>query len=312
MHIILDFDGTITQNDTINALSSAAVAFRQQQQQQQQKVEAQEEDWTNHWTSIVDAYVADYLAHVSGYEPLESERTDLVSELGFLDAMREAVDLPSIQRVHDSRLFAGITADQLTQAGRDASTADTGTVRLRAGFSSFLDDISGRRGWPVSIVSINWSDAWIRGVIESSPHSQGVSIFSNKVTVSGRIVPNFNLRVPTDQEPSEPSEPLEPLVSCSDKHETMKVAAELAEEQVVYIGDAMTDIMCLTNAEAGGIVMASGGPGGSSTLKALARLKKEIPHVSDSPKFSTVRTPGSLRLAWAADFDEILSSGILD
>lgn len=286
MHVVLDFDGTITQDDTISALGSVAAAFQEQQQQQ-----AQGEDWAKLWVTIVDAYMADHKAHVSGYEPAESDRPDLDSELFFLTTLREAVDLPSIHRVRDSRLFAGLTADRLIQAGRDAAAADTGAVRLRAGFSSFLDDTSKRRGWPVSIVSINWSDAWIRGVLDSSQHGQAVRIFSNKVTSSGDIVPNFDRSVPSDRESSEP------LASCHDKHETLAVAVDLDAERVVYIGDAMTDLMCLINANAGGIIMTSDGPGGSSTLKALARLGIHVPHVSGSPKFSTARIPGDVRLA---------------
>ncbi len=238
MHVILDFDGTVTVNDTVDVLAAFAVSFQQkrqrerQQQSQQQlspRAPTSDVDWDACWKAIVDNYLAEHRNHKATYELPEHARTTVAHELEYLRSLRD-VDRRSIRALRDAGLFAGLTPppELLVEAGRNAVVtvaSDTSrtteaeaeeepevetkttknavapqppgrvdVVRLRSGFSDFLDEVIHHRKWVVSVVSINWSDAWIRGVIGScngTAEGPDICVFANKITPSGAIVPNF-------------------------------------------------------------------------------------------------------------------------
>ncbi|KAJ3472784.1 hypothetical protein NLG97_g10721 [Lecanicillium saksenae] len=66
MHLIFDFDGTITTKDTINHLASAGIAA--------QKL-SRGANLQPAWDSLVQAYLADYDAYRVRYAPKEADRT---------------------------------------------------------------------------------------------------------------------------------------------------------------------------------------------------------------------------------------------
>lgn len=326
MHIILDFDGTITVDDTIDHLAALAVAF--QEEQQTTPPCAPPCSWGDRWAAIVDRYLADHRAHRAGYSPVEHARTELDDELAFLRSLR-SVDGRSIGRLQDAGLFAGMPPERLFEGGRQAvvdaakaAATDKNHVRIRPGFAAFLQEAAARRHWPVSIVSVNWSDAWIRGVLKGAREGDEtrIRVFANKVTLSGAIVPNFRRGAEDEHAP---------FASCSDKVEALEAAVaeavrtqEAADEAVVYVGDSTTDLECLVHAGrtsacgGGGIAMANGdGPATSKLIQTLERLGYSVPHVSDARSFQRSRTAeegDAPRLAWARDYNEILASAVLD
>ena len=325
MHIILDFDGTITANDTIGVLAASAVAF---QTQRDSDSGSSGVDWDARWKGVVDDYLADHQRHTASYTPAEPARTTLEHELDYLRSLRD-VDCGSIRALHDAGLFKGMAPHRLAEAGRAAVRAGgSDGVRVRPGFAAFLAEAAARRQWPVSIVSVNWSDAWIRGVVSTQTKgdervADDVRVYTNTISGSGAIVSNY-ARVGTADTAS-------PVSSCLDKLEALKVAAVDAaqlsptigvDEPVVYMGDSTTDLECLIHAGqgsrgGGGIVLADGdGPATSKLLKTLARLGYSVPHVAEAGqgRFRETKTEASNagpRLAWARDFDEIMASHIL-
>ncbi|CAK7214467.1 hypothetical protein SCUCBS95973_002156 [Sporothrix curviconia] len=354
MHVILDFDGTITVNDTVDQLANFAVAFQQAQDAQVQSARSIDDDngdnsdnggWEARWTGIVDKYLADHKEHKAGYAPTEDARTTLDHELAFLRSLH-GVDCKSIYRLREARLFAGMAPDCLYEGGRQAVERgeDGGnqdkkhTVHLRPGFAAFLKQMSAQRKWPVSIVSVNWSDSWIRGVLRAddndnnnkSEDAAGIRVFANKVTESGAIIPNF----PRQDAPANHDHDHDdnvPFASCSDKVEALEAAVAAATKSrpeqsaaVVYMGDSTTDLECLVHAGknrnggggGGGIAMANGdGPATSKLIQTLVRLGYTVPHVSEAERFQRPRSDdegNAPRLAWARDYDEIMASQILD
>ncbi|EPE06286.1 hypothetical protein F503_02414 [Ophiostoma piceae UAMH 11346] len=325
MHIILDFDGTITANDTIGVLAASAVSFQTQRDSQSGGTGV---DWDARWKRVVDDYLADHQRHTASYTPTEPSRTTLEHELDYLRSLRD-VDYGSIRALYDAGLFRGMAPHRLAEAGQVAVQAGgSDGVRVRPGFSEFLSEVATRQKWPVSIVSVNWSDAWIRGVVSTQTKgderiADDVKIYTNKISESGAIVSNYE-RVGAEDTAS-------PVSSCLDKLEALKVAAVNAaqlsatigiNEPVVYMGDSTTDLECLIHAGqgdrgGGGIVLADGdGRATSKLLKALARLGYNVPHVSETEKgrfreTKTAANDAGPRLAWARDFDEIMASQIL-
>ncbi|ERS96008.1 hypothetical protein HMPREF1624_07544 [Sporothrix schenckii ATCC 58251] len=344
MHIVLDFDGTITVHDTIDHLAAFAVEF---QEQQSRKTTSGDPGWDARWKDIVDKYLADHLDHKAAYALPEDARTTLEHELAFQRSLH-SVDCRSIQRLREARLFAGMAPahERLFAAGQKAVGADSREdkedkadrrVRVRRGFSKFLRETATRRQWPVSIVSVNWSDAWIQGVLSGGiREAEGgevgksdIRVFANKVTASGAIIPNFRRKdAPTAVGQDHEHDDNVPFASCSDKVEALEAAVAEAtadsDDAVVYMGDSTTDLECLVHAgsqstgggRGGGIAMANGdGPATSKLIQTLVRLGYEVPHVSESKPFQRPRGEeegDAPRLAWARDYEEILASKILD
>ncbi|CAK7212173.1 hypothetical protein SBRCBS47491_001382 [Sporothrix bragantina] len=341
MHVILDFDGTITVNDTVDQLANFAVAFQEAQDAEDastKRARGEDGDWEARWTGIVDKYLADHKEHKAGYTPAEDARKTLEHELEFLRSLH-GVDCKSIHRLRDARLFAGMAPDCLYEGGRqavergeDSENQDKKhTVHLRPGFAAFLEQTAAQRKWPVSIISVNWSDAWIRGVLRADDGDRkdtDIQVFANKVTDSGAIIPNFpRQNAPADLDHDHDDNV--PFASCSDKVEALEAAVAAAARSrpewsraLVYMGDSTTDLECLVHAGrnkdggGGGIAMANGdGPATSKLIQTLVRLGYAVPHVSEADRFQRPRSADegdAPRLAWARDYEEILASKILD
>ncbi len=280
MHVVLDFDGTMTQEDTIGALASYGVHL---QEQRQNTISP------NAWAEIVQKYSADYEQYATGHEPQPDARTTLEEEVAFQRGLR-GVELRSIGRVRDSGLFQGVHPSGLFLAGQDA--VRDGRVRLRHGFKEFVHIILGA-GLGVTIVSVNWSASFIRGIVGEPD----IDVIANEINEDGdvegpRAVHGAGQRGPV-------------LVTSGDKREAMKAAvAGDRDGPVLYFGDSATDLECLAAAGTG-VVMSDTSDG--KLLRVLRRLGFSVPHVSQAADKSS----GSRQLAWAEDFSEVLQAGIV-
>ncbi|OAA64957.1 Haloacid dehalogenase-like hydrolase [Cordyceps fumosorosea ARSEF 2679] len=79
MHLIFDFDGTITTADTIGPLAAAAIAA--------QKRRGGGIDLQPAWDALLRAYLADYDAYRAGFRPPEAARTT-VADRGAATGLR--------------------------------------------------------------------------------------------------------------------------------------------------------------------------------------------------------------------------------
>ncbi|KAK2071227.1 hypothetical protein P8C59_005667 [Phyllachora maydis] len=300
--LILDFDGTITRADTLSTLAAALLAARR----------SPPPPSASPWPALTAAYLAARAA-APGSPP--AQRTTLAAELAFQASLRP-VELASVARVEASGVLAGPGDAALRALGR-AAVAD-GRVCVRDGFGALVRAVTSG-GWWVAVVSVNFSGAWIRGVVGSAI-AEGTAV---PRLCANRIV-EAKLRGPLEGDGGlGAGERL--LLTADDKAWAMARLLALGEAEAeaegkrgdsgpgagegteargmcVYVGDSTTDLECLLTANKG-IAMAQGEDQGG-LMQTLRRIGLQVPHVSECE--------GQSRLAWARDFTEILQSGLLD
>lgn len=280
-HIIFDFDGTITQKDTVENIGRAAVEWRKTPQ-------GGGVDLTQEWEHIVQSYMQDLAAYDQTQLP-EEQRTTWPQERDYLRG-RRMLEETSLTRLRESGIFAGGFAaeDRLVETGR--RDRETGRTRIRDGFAEYLDKVRAR-GCIVHVVSVNWSAAYIRGVLEP----WGItSIVANEIQLDGSIA-----ALPQDSSPQGREIIGHPKVfaTSGDKLEaTSDLLNRVGGRCVGYFGDSTTDLECLDFC--GGWVMTTGG--GGSLLRSLRRLGREIPFVSESRDAQS-------HISWAHDFSEVVA-----
>jgi 2-hydroxy-3-keto-5-methylthiopentenyl-1-phosphate phosphatase len=273
MAIVFDFDGTISTRDTIAVLGAYAVSKHGQ---------------PDDWDTIVSAYSADYAKYVAEYSPQAVSRTTVEQEMAFLSGLR-SIEVESLKRVQDAGLFRDITPEEFRQLGEEA--VKKSDVQIRRGFSELLSLVR-RQSWRKAVISINWSEDFIRGCTGSD--AADLDIVANFVEYpTGRV---------RSRQPGSQDENRQPLLTSHDKHMALQSLVEpggYLPKDFIYIGDSVTDIECLLAAK--GIVIADDGD--SRLVRTLDRLGYTVPHVTTcGPDF---------KLSWARDFKEILESGIL-
>lgn len=297
--IVFDFDGTVTQQDTINVLAQFAISSRGSAYSQQEASE--------NWKRIVDPYLADYAKHKESYVPKAEDRKRLAQEPAYLESLR-TVELSSVERVVNTGFFAGLTSEQWEQFGREARrigeewnpdwNGDEGkAVRVRKGFSELVQQAKAR-GDKLGLVSVNWSRAFVEGVIE--PEDPDRSEFVKRIN---------EIRWPGGQLEGPEEMGGKVMMTSKDKlegFETMLLKEAIGESKKrrsVYFGDSVTDLECLLRADTGIVVVNEGEEEQSTLLGTLKRLGFDMPHVSEGRE--------GTKLAWARDFKEVLGNNIL-
>ncbi|KAH8675884.1 HAD-like domain-containing protein [Xylariales sp. PMI_506] len=273
MSIFLDFDGTITAQDTIGELAKFALRVR----------EAEGDDLKQEWDAVVKAYVRDYGQYVDEYHTCESDRRLPEHEVQFLREMKN-VELKSLERINGCQVFRGIPADRFRQAGRDA--VRDGVVRIRPGFREFVD-ARAARGWRIWVISVNWSAAFIEGVLDCPT----ITVIANQVREDGSVVGPETIDIGSTAE-----EPRNLTNSC-DKIDAMRAILEseaLHSKPSFYFGDSITDLECLL-AATHGVIMSD--KEDSKLLDTLGRIGKEVPHAT--------RLEPHQSLCWASNYHEI-------
>lgn len=273
MRLIFDFDGTITQKDTIGELAQAAINHRRQ---------ADGTDLQQAWDNAVQAYLADYRLYKSNFDPPESNRTEVAQERKFLAGFKAAEEA-SLSRVSKAGLFAGLQKKQLFRMGQEA--VSSGNVTIRDGFKELVS-LARERNVPVGVVSVNWSRSYIQGVIQD----EQIDVIANEVSEDGYIHgPSF----------------LESrLTTAPDKLLGLRQIIGTGHDgEVFYFGDSPTDLDCLLVDR--GIVMATDEES-SPLLKMLSRVGVQVPQVG-----SKQQGISASKIFWARDFRELLDSRIL-
>lgn len=276
LSLVLDFDGTITTQDTIGILADIGLQIQQQRGS----------DLSEAWQLILENYTRDHVDHIAAYEPPASERRTLSDELAYLRGLKE-VELRSVRRVEQSGIFRGITTSDLAQAGERARAE--GRLKLRGGFAELMDSAK-QNGWSVSVLSVNWSRSFIKGVL--SPYD--FDVVSNEIELDGSISGPDILGASSRNTI---------MTTCDDKLRALRAMVTRQESEstrgLVYFGDSTTDIECLL--EARGVVISTDSE--SSLMKALRRVGHHVPR--------TQGYCGSSRIIWASAFEEILQSRFL-
>jgi 2-hydroxy-3-keto-5-methylthiopentenyl-1-phosphate phosphatase len=274
MNLIFDFDGTITVKDTIFELAQGAITFQSERNGKQLQTT---------WDGIVKAYGDDHKSFANQYTPSENERCSPQEELAYLSNLRDTENA-SLERVDKSGLFSGLTRQDLFQMGRDQVC--NGSITIRDGFIEMIE-VARQNGWHVSILSVNWSEAFIEGVLH--PHT--IPVITNQISADGTI-----------QGPDEFNDSVR-LTTSRDKANSLKQLISRQKHSsnpTIYFGDSTTDMECLLTHH--GIVISADAK--SSLMQTLERVGVRVPHVG-SPQDST-------NIFWARDFREILQNETLE
>ncbi|KAI1456010.1 HAD-like domain-containing protein [Annulohypoxylon moriforme] len=280
MSIFLDFDGTITSQDTINHLVNFALGVRASEGQ----------DLKQEWDQVVKSYVDDHGAHVSSYSPHPDSRNLPEHEIEFLRDLK-TVEKRSLVRINSSALFRGIDPESFREAGK--KLVEDGTVKLRDGFVKFVQ-ARRKEGWRVWVLSVNWSSAFIQG---ACGELEGVEVIANDVREDGSIAgPRvLNPQIPGERGAGEQRN----LTNSRDKLDAMEAVLQaegLSTKPSVYFGDSTTDLECLLAADLGFVISDKED---SSLLKTLRRIGKEVPHIRNHDQ----NTGG--KLAWTSNYEDI-------
>ncbi|KAH6611011.1 had-like domain [Trichoderma cornu-damae] len=274
MNLVFDFDGTITVNDTISQLAQAAIAFQSERNGKQLQ---------RAWDDIVRAYGDDHKAFANRYTPPAKERRSPQEELAYLSSLRDT-EHASLERVDESGLFSGLTRQDLFRMGRDRVCS--GSVTIRDGFVEMID-LARRNGWHVSVLSVNWSRAFIEGVL----HPHRIPVVTNRISDDGTIQGpdgfNDGVRLTTSRDKANS---LSQLVS----------GHEHSSNPTIYFGDSTTDMECLLAHH--GIIISADAQ--SSLMQTLERVGIRAPHVG-SPR-------DDANIFWARDFREVLQNQTLE
>ncbi|KAJ1782232.1 hypothetical protein LPJ59_006863, partial [Coemansia sp. RSA 2399] len=231
--LALDFDKTLTTHDTISSVAAVAKRIHPERADFQWFVSEYMKDY--------DAFEHAWTANnkVSGSET-KKDRACLDK---YLEAMRP-VEQTSLLRVSSHGVLAGVTADDLFAAGR--------AVQFRPGAARTINHFlrSSDIDCTVCIVSVNWSESFIRGALSANgvdlegPNSQGVDIYCNDMLFDAET------GLSTGQLPST-------MVVAGDKVNAIDAVKRAIAETcghspfLVYAGDSLTDLPALLDANVG-------------------------------------------------------------
>ncbi|OIW35602.1 hypothetical protein CONLIGDRAFT_63908 [Coniochaeta ligniaria NRRL 30616] len=287
VHVFLDFDGTITKEDTIAALGEWASTLN---------------DKNNIWLSHCNWYNAE----TEKFD--EAHRIDFTTDglkgLGQLGLQhlihanindRIQIERQSVELINGYRLFQNLPPQALYKAAQyNMAETSENRIEIRNGFGDLLKYLTAKKS-EVTVLSVNWSEDWIKGCI--CPHN--LNVISNTIRY-GRI---------QGPGPKLTDDPHGLLLTGGHKLMAMNAARDRlpnlgAGLTYVYIGDSKTDLPCMLECDKA-ILMVDEDPAikPNFVATALTAMGHQVQHISQvGPDF---------RFAWAKDFTEILRSGNL-
>ncbi|KAI9890482.1 MAG: hypothetical protein M1814_003966 [Vezdaea aestivalis] len=282
--LLLDFDCTITEGDTLPALADYCYSIHS--------------DSLPSWAEVSKAYASDFAVHLPPFPnpaSLQEEFKNIASRL--------SVERASVLRVEQVGLFRGVTAEGLRRAGREATSS--GQVKIRNGVADCVKSVLSMGG-AIGVVSVNWSTSWIKGCLEGGLDEGDVGemrIVSNELCFGGDGVGTGDM----ERKWKNGEYGLEGLWTSKAKVRAIQEVwlYWLAEEgrRTVYVGDSPTDLEALFMTSIG-IAIGNDTPGGVRGIcMKHGQALKPIKDWSEN---------GWDRRFWAEDFTSILESGVLE
>lgn len=305
LQLVLDFDGTFTRKDTMHLVAQAGYSHQSAPGRESQPTP---------WSEIVSAYMADFKAHANSYTPQAADRTSPNQEFAWLDGL-EHIEESSFHRALDAGIFDHLTTAAMERAGKSA--LHDGHLQLRSGWHELATRIRRHNTTcltvqpPIRILSVNWSAAFIKGVIQqasderqmSEPLLQARDIYANEMPsiVEEQISSCGNGYPSTSGDRTIRTSG----AKASLLHEFRRSTDDKGRSLLMYVGDSATDLGCLLNADFGIVVqddpMASG-------QQELAETCQRI-GVSIYPIAEALNQPGNdceTKLWSIRDFSEIV------
>ncbi|KAF2084244.1 hypothetical protein K490DRAFT_18138, partial [Saccharata proteae CBS 121410] len=260
VHLVLDWDGTLTNKDTTEVLVKISSLLQDTQLQTGNTIQGYQpsepplslEDRHNRWDRVVNAYIDDFSAHADAYRPSKHERSTIDEESAWLASLHEVEDR-SVARVQDAGILAGHSHKAVEQLTKEVMNA--GAFELRNGWRGLFEACMLDRSSEVEILSVNWSTYFIETALalaarnslrraghqglELRKHIEKTKIQANHVTFGkGRLKGGSGSRTR--------------IRTSNDKLMRMPLALKKGGTRlVVYVGDSTTDFDALLAADIG-------------------------------------------------------------
>jgi thiamine phosphate phosphatase / amino-HMP aminohydrolase len=289
IHWILDWDGTITRRDTLDALVSIAATSKPTS------------PVFDEWKRVSEAYMVDYTTAMEKLAPGGDLPKTVQKERILLRALA-SVEQASLDRVPLSGIFAGLTRKLLDEGAR--RVIDSRKVELRKGFTHFVQHMQSRNCDDLDLLSVNWSRHFISSCLKAGGASvDPQAIYANELDGIERDLVSTGKISPDDDAEMK-------IISSGDKLEYLRRLRKLSRisrdkksdssKPVVYVGDSWTDIECLLEADLG--ISIRDDPQGSSQKKLADRLQSLGIHC---PRLQDWKSADEWQVVWARDFAEV-------
>jgi hypothetical protein len=299
INLVLDWDGTITVKDTMFAYGKIADIrdARLNREQNGSKL----------FQGFGKAWMDDYSKHEQVYSPKAHERKEVAQESAWLKSL-SSVESSSAGRVESSGFFAGVTHSDISNAAKELLRDEA--VSLRSGWQDLFlqaqDGTSPRSISNISILSVNWSESFIRASLKTAA--------SNSVPNGGLLPAIDNLAIAANEisglhEPGGSSgrltEANHAIIRTSfDKLQNFPSRQGFLN---IYVGDSPTDFDCLLAADLG--ICIRDEPMGSSArtlAETMSRVGHVVEHVDSIKSWQQLDTPKP-KVFWAKDLSEVVS-----
>lgn len=301
INLVLDWDGTLTKKDTMFALGRMAVLRNERL--------GLPGDPQAAWEKFGKAYMDDYAAYESRYEPKARMRTDREAESAWLKSLQE-VEVRSAARVQKHDFLRGVKREDINVAARRA--VETGKISLRPGWQRLLalcgsadeDHTETSLKCCVSILSVNWSEVLIRASLKESAQYSDTKEIRDRLHASIDALPISSNELASLESvygsTGRLSQANRPCIRTS--YDKLMNYKQEADHLNVYVGDSTTDFDALLAADVGICIWDDPmGSGQRGLADALARVGCEVMHIGQaSPHGLSGGT-----LLWARDLDEI-------
>ncbi|KAF2790702.1 hypothetical protein K505DRAFT_250597 [Melanomma pulvis-pyrius CBS 109.77] len=273
IHWILDFDGTLTKKDTLNALVNVAVAANPGR------------PTLAAWQNVTKAYLSDYSTALEQHAPDGNLPTTVIDERKLLWDL-EVVEQRSIDRVSAAEIFKDVTGTDLyVGAARAVERRD---VQLRSGSSDFLHYLYMRMSRQDQLPKNT------RGLEQNAPFR--MDVYANELEgveegsqSTGKVCAKGSHAIMSSRDKMT-------YLQCLRKTSpyTMRPVP------VVYVGDSWTDFECLLAAELGICIRDDPMTSSQRTLAdSLKRLDIRCPNILEWENVD------EWSIIWARDFIEI-------
>ncbi|KIW03383.1 hypothetical protein, variant [Verruconis gallopava] len=307
VQLFLDWDGTLTKNDTILSLSGIGY-----------KVNERLGIKLRPWHEIVDTYLAELKAHASSYEPSAEQRKTTESELKYLTSLK-SVERASTDRVIRSGVFCNVTAEDLDFGAKEA--IENGIIEMRSGWEKLCSLISlfsneGQNTLEVSIVTVNWSASFIRSCLLHAAEKQRLDVTTIKHL---HIYGNEVVGAPDDGFSTMPRNlsAANAIHTTADKCDAMKdplaaghsKALGVGQEYFsVYVGDTLPDFCPLLQVDFGICIRDNPmGSGQNELAQTLERVGVMAMPLSRANRSRLLEKSPSKIVYWSNDLAEVAS-----
>ncbi|KAK3619628.1 hypothetical protein LTR56_023913 [Elasticomyces elasticus] len=288
VHLVLDWDGTMTTNDTMAALGDLpkSTYLRKRHESREDSEPSRDGDEENEsgrpikrpkrtsrldaypgsqWSDLGTAYMKDYHAHKTAHYP-KSDHVDHNDYITWLDSLRP-IEYASAQRAQSTFHFRGVRSSDVEAHAKEAIEA--AKVTLREGCIILLlmfvpdgTDYVPPAGSKFSIISVNWSESFIRWALF---HYHAVVLGSSRFNDAERcnlLKYISEMEIHTNEihgldHPQGSSGRLDGCIrTAGEKLQYLPPARKYCQDEqdlplVVYVGDSGTDYECLRNADVG-------------------------------------------------------------